>query len=115
VDGRPEFCTLKFLFEIADKMAFFLIRQHGQIHGRLKGRRRFVGDSSTGKVYEQSLELTHAGATRTVRRITIELLKPTRDGDLTLHVLTNLPADVSGLSVRNCIASVGLSRRCFTK
>ncbi len=91
------FCTQKFLFEIAKKLAFFLIRQHGQIHGRLKGKRRFVGDSSTGKVYEQSLELTHAGETRTVRRITIELLKPTRDGDMTLHLLTNLPADVSAI------------------
>jgi IS4 transposase len=91
------FCTLKFLFEIADKLAFFLIRQHGQIHGRLKGKRRFVGHSSTGKVYEQPLELTHGGETRRVRRITIELLKPTRDGDMVLHLLTNLPEDVSGL------------------
>jgi len=91
------FCTQRLLFEIAQKQAFFLIRQHGQIHGRLKGKRRFVGDSSTGKVYEQSLALTHAGETRTVRRITIELLKPTRDGDMVLHLLTNLPAEVSAI------------------
>src|SRR5712692_9075675 len=76
------FCTLKFLFEIADQLAFFLIRQHGQVQGRLKGRRRFVGDSSTGKVYEQQIELSYAGRTRTLRRVTIELLKPTRDGDM---------------------------------
>jgi IS4 transposase len=91
------FCTLKFLFEIADKLAFFLIRQHGQVQGSLKGRRRFVGDSSTGKVYEQDIELTFAGQTRTLRRITIELLKPTRDGDMVLHLLTNLPEEVSAL------------------
>jgi hypothetical protein len=91
------FCTLKFLFTIADNAAFFLIRQHGQVQGRLKGRRRFVGDSSTGKVYEQAIELTHDGQTRTLRRITIELLKPTRDGDMVLHLLTNLPADVSAV------------------
>jgi hypothetical protein len=90
-------CTQKFLFEIAGKRAFFLVRQHGTLKGHLKGKRRFLGDSSTGKVYEQSLELTHAGQTRTVRRITIELLKPTRDGDRTLHVLTNLPAEVSAI------------------
>jgi IS4 transposase len=88
------FCTLKFLFEIADKKAFFLIRQHGTIQGHLKGKRRFVGESSTGKVYEQTLELTHAGQTRRVRRITIELLEPTRDGDVVLHLLTNLPEDI---------------------
>jgi IS4 transposase len=91
------FCTMKFLFEIADKMAFFLIRQHGQIQGRLKGGRKFIGDSSTGKVYEQKLALTHAGETRTVRRITIELLTPTRDGDMVLHLLTNLPNEVTAL------------------
>jgi IS4 transposase len=91
------FCTLKFLFEIADKLAFFLIRQHGQVQGRLKGRRRFVGHSSTGKVYEQSIEFTYAGKVRKARRITVELLQPTRDGDMVLHLLTNLPEDVSAL------------------
>jgi IS4 transposase len=88
------FCTLKFLFKIADKKSFFLIRQHGSIQGRLKGKRRFIGESSTGKVYEQAIDLTHDGETRRVRRITVELLQPTRDGDMVLHLLTNLPADV---------------------
>jgi hypothetical protein len=88
------FCTLQFLFAIAAKDAFFLIRQHGRLQGRLQGERVFRGESSTGKVYEQAIELTHAGQTRTLRRISIELLKPTRDGDLVLHLLTNLPEDV---------------------
>lgn len=91
------FCTLKLLFTIADKKAFFLIRQHGSIEGRLKGRRRFIGDSSTGKVYEQTIELTYGGETRMLRRITVELLQPTRDGDLVIHLLTNLPADISAV------------------
>ena len=91
------FCTLKFLFKIADKSAFFLIRQHGQVQGRLKGGRRYVGQSSTGKVYEQALDLDYDGQVRTVRRLTIELAKPTRDGDMVLHLLTNLPADISAL------------------
>jgi IS4 transposase len=91
------FCTLKFLCEIAKKGAFFLIRQHGQVQGRLKGKRRFIGESSTGKVYEQAIELTYAGQTRTLRRISVELDKPTRDGDWVLHLLTNLPEEVSAL------------------
>jgi IS4 transposase len=91
------FCTHKFLFAIVDKLAFFLIRQHGQVKGRLKGERRYIGESSTGKVYEQSIELTHDDRTRKLRRITIELLKPTRDGDVVLHLLTNLPKEVSAL------------------
>lgn len=93
------FCTLKFLFQIAERQAFFVVRQHGCLEGRLLGKRRFVGDSPTGKVYEQRIELTHDGRTRTLRRVTIELTKPTRDGDRTLHLLTNLPDDVSTLEV----------------
>src|SRR5216684_1472850 len=45
------FCTLKFLFEIAKKLGRFIIRQHGTLKGKLRGRRVFQGDSPTGKVY----------------------------------------------------------------
>jgi IS4 transposase len=93
------FCTLKFLFGIAAAGAFFLIRQHGTLKGRLRGRRRLIGMGPSGKVYEQAVELTYEGVTRTLRRITVELNQPTRDGDWVLHVLTNLPAGVSAVVV----------------
>lgn len=94
------FCTFKFLFEIAKKLGFFIIRQHGKIKGKLKGRRRFRGEGSTGKVYEQEIQVTLDGETRTFRRITIELKEATRDGDVQLHLLTNLPQkDASGVAV----------------
>ena len=94
------FCTLKFLFEIAKKLGFFIIRQHGTVKGKLKGRRRFIGEGSTGKVYEQEIQLTLGGETRTFRRISVELKVATRDGDMVLHLLTNLPEkDASGLNV----------------
>jgi IS4 transposase len=94
------FCTFKFLFEIAKKLGFFIIRQHGKVKGKLKGRRRFIGDGSTGKVYEQEIQLTLDGETQTFRRITVELKEATRDGDLVLHLLTNLPEeDASGVVV----------------
>src|SRR6516225_2126779 len=67
------FCTLAFLFGIAGAGAGFVIRQHGTVQGRLRGRRRLVGSGPTGKVYEQALELTHQGVTRTFRRVTVEL------------------------------------------
>jgi IS4 transposase len=89
------FCTLKFLFGVVDRSASFVIRQHGQLEGRLIGERRYAGPSPTGAVYEQALELDHAGRTLAVRRISVELLKPTREGDCVLHVLTDLPAEVS--------------------
>jgi hypothetical protein len=93
------FCTLKFLFEIAKQLGFFIIRQHGTVKGRLRGRRVFRGEGPTGKVYEQAVELTYQGATYRLRRITVELTQLTRDGDATLHLLTNLPPAVSALQV----------------
>jgi hypothetical protein len=93
------FCTLKFLFRIAAAQACFIIRQHGTIKGKLRGRRRLIGVGPSGKVYEQALELTYEGVTLMLRRITVDLNQPTRDGDWQLHIVTNLPAKVSALTV----------------
>lgn len=96
------FCTLKFLFRIHAAQAYFVIRQHGNVQGKLKGQRRFVGEGPTGKIYEQEIELTFEDQTRTFRRITIELLEPTRDGDQVMHLLTNLPEEkAAGAAVAN--------------
>jgi hypothetical protein len=38
------------------------------------------------------------GQTMMVRRITVELDKPTRDGEAEVHILTNLPAEVADAS-----------------
>lgn len=93
------FCTLKFLFEIAKKLGFFIIRQHGTLKGKLCGRRIFKGEGPTGKIYEQAIEFVYEEKTYKLRRITIELTQATRDGDTRLHVLTNLPTKVSALKV----------------
>ena len=93
------FCTLKFLLEIAQKLGYFIIRQHGTLKGQLRGPRVFKGEGPTGKIYEQKIELTYEDKTYKLRRISIELLEPTRDGDTTLHLLTNLPAEVSAVQV----------------
>ena len=93
------FCTLKFLFEIAKKLGFFVLRQHGTLKGQLRGRRVFKGDGPTGKIYEQTIEFTYEGKTYPLRRLTVELTAATRDGDTTLHLLTNLPPSVSAVQV----------------
>jgi IS4 transposase len=97
------FCTTMFLFGLAEQKASFAIRQHGStLSGkRLIGKRRRVGRCDTGMVYEQNMEIDDpaTGATMTVRRITIELDQPTRDGDTVIHVLTNLPATVDAIKV----------------
>ena len=88
------FCTLGFMFGIAWRLGFFVFRQHGCLKGELIGVRKRCGRIHTGVVYEQKIRLTDpaTGRSRVWRRITVELKKPTRDGDRELHLLTNLPA-----------------------
>jgi len=87
------FCTLKFLFGIPRRGGFFLIRQHGTVKGQLIGRKRKIGRGETGVVYEQTIRLIdpETGEETDFRRITVHLDQPTRDGDLELHVLSNVP------------------------
>jgi hypothetical protein len=89
------FCTLGFLFGVARRNAFFVIRHHAaNVVGHPQGPRRGVGHDARGQaLYEQTLCLTEpdTGATLIVRRLTVQLLTPTRDGETELHLLTNLP------------------------
>jgi IS4 transposase len=88
------FCTTDFLFGIAQRKAFFVIRQHAStLTYEFEGPRRKLGRCPTGMLYEQDLRLSNRrGETLLVRRVTVELDKPTRDGETEIHILTNLPA-----------------------
>lgn len=98
--GDRNYCTLKFLFGINRRDAFFVIRQHAQLHGELTGDRRKIGRCNTGMVYEQKLLIRGDGDdVMTVRRITIKRDKPTKDGETEIHILTNLPASVRAVKV----------------
>jgi IS4 transposase len=87
------FCTTGFLFGIAEGAGAFVIRQHKQtLRYELPDDRRKIGHCPTGVIYEEKLKIFNdAGKSRTIRRITIVLKKPTRDGETELHILTNLP------------------------
>lgn len=87
------FGTIDFMIGIDARGGAFIIRQHGTLRGELIGSRKFKGTTETGKVYEQSLAITDSeGKTLTLRRVSITLKRPTRDGDTEIHLLTNLPA-----------------------
>jgi len=92
IDDR-NFCTVAFLMGMARRHVRFITRQHGRMPYRLKGKLRFSGRGPTGRVYEQALVIkdSETGQELTVRRITVRLQKPTRDGDREIHMLTNLP------------------------
>jgi IS4 transposase len=87
------FCTLGLMFGMTRRGAAFVVRQHGQLQGELVGRLTRKGASRSGLVYEQPLLVRDpdCGETMRVRRITVKLKEPTRDGDTELHILTNVP------------------------
>ena len=91
------FCTTGFLFGIDRRDGHFVIRQHGAtLFIESMGQRRHCGRCETGAVFEREMRLGDGdGGTMTVRRITVELDVPTRDGEAEIHILTNLPAEVA--------------------
>jgi IS4 transposase len=94
------FCTIGFLLGIVARGAYFVIRQHGQMPYTFSGKRKRIGTTETGVVYEQKLCIRDAqGKTTTLRRITVELHESTRDGDREIHILTNLPQRVTAIRV----------------
>jgi len=87
------FCTTAFLFGIAQRQGAFLIRQHAStLNYELLGQRRKIGRCPTGMIYQQQMRLFHVdGSSLVIRRVTIELDRPTRNGEKEIHLLTNLP------------------------
>jgi hypothetical protein len=89
------FCTTGFLFGLRRRQGYFVIRQHAStLTWQGIGKARRAGKDAKGRrLKEQRLRLTDpkAGETTVVRRVTIPLLKPNKEGEKELYVLTNLP------------------------
>ncbi len=78
-----------------------------------------IGDTETGEIYEQWIEIENEdGVTAKWRRIVIRLEKPTRDDEWELATLTNLPKSTAeaklvaqlyrkGLDHRNNVSGAG--------
>jgi IS4 transposase len=96
------FCTIAFMFGIGQRRGKFIIRQHGNLPFTLKGRRKRIGETETGIVYEQAMEvIDDGGNVGTYRRITVVLNEPTRDGDAEIHIVTNLPQRIGAIHIAN--------------
>jgi IS4 transposase len=93
------FCIHAMLFGLAERQAFFVIRQHPQVVGELQGRRRRAGRTTDAALYEQSLRVQRRDQVLTLRRITIVLDQPTRFGESEVHLLANLPSRVSAARI----------------
>jgi Transposase DDE domain len=86
------FCTLGFIFGLIDRGASFVFRQHGQIEYEPIGMRKFKGlDADGQRCWEQCIQVTYQNRTMILRRITVCLNQPTREGDREIYLLTDLP------------------------
>lgn len=90
------FCTLDWLQGIHERKAYFVIRQHAGLSFTLVGRQKKVGVTETGTIYEQKALLPNG---MQLRRVTVKLFQPTRDGDEEMHILTNLPSRIGALRI----------------
>ena len=79
---------------IARRGAAFVVRQHAQVQGARLGHAQRTGTTRSGPVYEPAMHGRDpaSGETMRVRRLTITLKVPTRDGDTELHILSNGPS-----------------------
>jgi hypothetical protein len=90
------FCTAGFLCGIAERQGYFVIRAHQNLPWQAVAPLNEVGDSATGTVSEQPVQLaTQQGHELTLRRVVVRLNQPTRHGDSEVVVFTNLPAEVA--------------------
>lgn len=86
------FCTLKFMYRIHDADSCFVIRHHGSLVGKIKGKLKRQGKSATAEIFENELELpTFEGKVITIRRIVCKLFEPTQKGKTEVVLLSNVP------------------------
>lgn len=95
------FATMNFLMTIAARRAYFVVRQHGAcLRYELIGKQKQVGHTDTGIVYEQAMCIwDEEGNEKKIRRITVHLYEATRDGDVEIHILSNLPKRVTAFRI----------------
>jgi hypothetical protein len=91
------FCTTAFLFGVASRKGSFVIRRHAAtLSWDRESDWQAAGRTETGTLAEQTIWLVEPSGTElAVRRVRLTLDRPTRDGDGTIEVLTNLPAAVA--------------------
>lgn len=92
------FCTKQWLWDLNQRQAMGLVREHDQMYFDPLEAVREIGRVDNGTVYEQRVRLQPVAGEVTglvVRRIVIRLDQPTRNGDDTIYLLTTVPADLA--------------------
>jgi len=114
------FCDGPLIASFMAAETFFVLRHHG----RSPSWRKIVGcpknkvgtDPAGQSVYEQEIEVQLPDKSWVrLRRVTVKLATPTRDGDTELNYLTNLPTSVSAVCVSEGYRGRWTIELCFGK
>lgn len=105
--GDRNFCTAELLTTIGERSAFFVLRQHGSLGWKEVSELTAKGQTDTGDIFEQFVEICYQGKTLKCRRVVIKLFKPTRDQEQEIAILTNLSPQVADTA---CIAQLYRNR-----
>jgi IS4 transposase len=95
------FATTRLLFGVVGRGGHVVVREHAStLHRVAAGPTRGAGRCETGRLSEQEIQIAdEQGTELALRRSTLQLDRPTRDGDRVIVVLTTLPATVSATAI----------------
>jgi IS4 transposase len=94
------FCTRAFLCELDTRGSFFVIRQHQGLPFEILCPLQSYDRTPTGDIAQQRVcVVDEHGAKHVLRRVRLKLKHPTRNGATLLHILTNLPRQISAQRV----------------
>ena len=102
--GDRNFCTYNFLANIAEKRAYFVIREHGNCTARQLSDLIWVGSVETGEMWEQEIEFEYQAQTYRCRRIIIQLYQATRHEEKQVLIWSNLPKEVSTITITEVLS-----------
>jgi IS4 transposase len=86
------FCTTSFLAGLDERKATYIIREHAKFPSREVGKEEKIPGT---ELSEEHIVFSGQQGDVEARRITLKLPKKTRDGAITITVITNLPTKIS--------------------
>lgn len=89
------FCTVGFLDQLHERRAYALIRRHRNLPLTEATLFSQVEERPGRRLREKPVTVAGRG----YRLVRVELEKPTRDGDLFIDILTDLPADITAAAI----------------
>ena len=95
------FATTRWIFGVVARGGHVAVREHAStLHRVAEGPIRAVGRCETGVLSEQEIQIAdEQGVVLTLRRIILELDRPTREGERVIVVLSTLPAAVTAAAI----------------